>query len=131
MNRIGIRSLATVAIATFALTGFGVQGAGATATTTAQPAAVAGPYTFYLFWTGYPPSSGFVTLNRNHTGSDTAGDTITWSKTGRSVTVTIANGLATATYLGRKTKTGLNNVRHPGTMSNDVGGRGTFYAVKT
>jgi hypothetical protein len=95
---------------------------------------IAGSYAMTFTWRDAPPGTADVTLRRDHSGNDHfPGSTVRWSTSGRSITIvfTLQSPSITATYLGTVTKTGLNRVGHPGTMSNDLGQTGTWYAVKT
>jgi hypothetical protein len=93
-----------------------------------SPGAIAGQYTAYGNYGDGKWVQFSLTLNRDHTGTDHFNDTIVWSTSGKDITMTFDDGLWT--YLGRKTKTGLNRLSVPGTLSNINGGSGIWYAVK-
>ena len=107
-----------------------VTGPASTATaSTVVPHVVAGNYTMYEVWGPKGHDSFSMTLYRDHTGTDHFGDSIVWSLADdKSFEMTFDDGLYH--YIGMKTRAGLNNARHPGTMSNINGGHGTWYAVK-
>jgi hypothetical protein len=129
MRRYCARLISTLVLVSTAVA---VEPAAATAArpAVAPAAAIAGHYTGFLNWnhTGY--SRFWLVLNPDHTGTDKYHETIVWSQSGKTFEMTV-NGTAVATYHGTKTKAGLNNRRHPGTMSNDIGDSGTWFAVRT
>jgi hypothetical protein len=94
-----------------------------------RPKVIAGEYTLYgKYGTSnhYIPYS--MTLRIDHTGTTHFGDEIIWSTDAKDITMTFNNGLWT--YLGRKTRHGLNSLKNPGTLTNINGGTGTWYAIK-
>jgi hypothetical protein len=133
MKAFGARLVAQVAIASVALLGIGM--APASAVPAVGTNKIAGTYVVNVHWDGLTPGIVNLTLTRKHTGS--TGDalhTVTWSSSGRRVTIVItfnSPARVTATYLGKVTATGFNSAAHPGTMTNSIGGSGTWYATKT
>jgi hypothetical protein len=109
---------------------FAAEPAAATAArpSVAPGAVIAGSYTAFVNWNH---SRYWLVLNSDHTGTDKYGDTIVWSQSGKSFEMTLTNSTATATYHGTKTKAGLSNRRHPGTVSNNIGDSATWFAVRT
>ena len=106
--------------------------AGATAV---APDVVAGTYNIFYKWsemTTYAEDP--ITLHRNHTGTDTYGDAITWSLSGKTITIVFENSSfpgVTATYIGTKNRVGFSHQRNPGTMSNSSGDTGIWYGLTT
>ena len=90
---------------------------------------VAGTYTVHAVWTGRGGWQAWsMTLNRDHTGTSEFGDTIVWSNSGRSFSMTLNS---VATFVGTKTKAGFSSLAHLGTMSNTSGRTGVWYAITT
>jgi len=109
--------------------GVGAAPAGAAmAQPSVAPGAIAGQYTMYAQYGDGKWVPFSLTLYRDHTGTDHFNDTIVWSTDGKDITMNFDEGLST--YLGRKSKAGLNSLRNQGTESDIGGGHGTWYAVK-
>ena len=108
-------------------------GASSAAASTAAPNAVAGRYNLLYNWgTGYDAIS--MTLLKNHTGTDLFSDDIAWSLSGKTITLVFTNSSlpgASATYIGTKNRQGISKQSKPGTMSNNSGKTGVWYAVKS
>jgi hypothetical protein len=101
----------------------------ASAATRSPSVTWAGTYDFYVTWSGHPTALFPITLNKNHTGVDPAGDVVKWTKAQRNITITITGGGATATYLGKRTKNGFNTKKKQGGSSSTTGASGTWYAI--
>ena len=107
------------------------MGAGAS---TVKPDVVAGTYDMHLNWynRGWV-DAGPIMLHANHTGTDPGLDTIIWSRSSRTITLvftTSSNPDIEATYIGTLNLVGISRKHKPGTMTNNMGGSGTWYAVK-
>ena len=132
MNRFGFRSFAAVTIGVLMLVGVATPGVGAATNAAPAPSAVAGTYTFFVNWDNGGYQSAVAVLNADHTGSDIDGDTITWSTSGRKITITFKSSVATpAKFRGVTSKAGFNSAAHPGTTTDRAGHSGVWYAVKT
>jgi len=109
-------------------------GASAVASTGAAPAriAVPGHYVVYFNWDGSGYNQGPITLNNDGTGIDPVGGPLTWTNGGSGFTMTLSNGVGgvVADYDGHKTRVGLCSKRLPGTMTNNIGGSGIWYAIR-
>ncbi|HEX4491500.1 MAG TPA: hypothetical protein VH914_09875 [Acidimicrobiia bacterium] len=92
---------------------------------------IAGNYTWWVRWSGHAYHYfATVDLYRNHTGGDNHGDTITWSREGRaiSLTFTAIDGTSVTHYTGTKTRKGFSKKLQPGIVTDDEGGSGNWYA---
>lgn len=121
-----------VAITAMIATAVAVPAATASALPVA-PSSHAGHYRLHYNWnhTGFTPEP--MTLRRNHTGS--AGlrarkVPLTWSVSGEQITIVITADTRVATYQGTTTAAGFGTRTAPGTMSNNIGDSGTWYAVR-
>jgi hypothetical protein len=63
------------------------------------------------------------------TGAVDGAKSVKWKSQGNQVTITLKGGGRTATYLGTKSSKGINTKAAPGTMSNNTGDSGTWYAL--
>jgi hypothetical protein len=98
-----------------------------------SPSPRVGHYRLHYNWshTGFTPSP--MVLRRDHTGFENQRSKklpLTWSTTGDGITIVITSATATATYVGTISATGFDARPTPGTMSNDIGESGTWYAVR-
>lgn len=100
----------------------------------ATPHVVTGTYNLYDNWNngGWNLETSF-TLYSNHTGIDGYSDPITWSASGKTITLKINSVIlgATVTAVGTKNRVGISKKRNPGTITNSLGPSGVWYAVKT
>jgi hypothetical protein len=97
----------------------------------ARRAGFAGIYVVYVKWGHDKRWSGWeLTLSPNGKGSSSEpGGDITWSRAGKTVTVSLVYPAVEADYTGTKTRAGFNKPRKPGTMTNTDGSSGIWYAV--
>jgi hypothetical protein len=123
-----------IAVAGLFAAGLGIAGgvgvAGAAPAPLITPAAsVAGSYVVQVNWDNGGWGSNFgMTLNSDGTASSScAGDTGVWSYSHHKVTVNWDSGVAL--YLGKKHKSGFDSLKKPGTMSNNAGDSGLWYAT--
>ena len=121
------RTLAVLLTGVIACMGTGVTAAGAAPAS--RDASWAGTYDMYVTWAGHPTGLFPFTLNTDHTGSDAAGDVVTWKKVQHNITITFTGNGATATYLGKHTKFGFNTKKKQGSSSSTSGASGTWYAI--
>ena len=109
--------------------GFSAAPASAGAHPSVRDKVIAGEYTAYgKYGTSDKYIEFSLTLRLDHTGTTHFNDEVVWSTDGRNITMTFNNQMWT--YLGRKTRHGLNSLKNPGTLSNINGGTGTWYAIK-
>jgi hypothetical protein len=128
------RIVALVAIGAVASVGVGATAAGAASGARPLVADFAGTYTLHYQFGGDPFAKGALTLTADHQGSDTWGDTISWSQSGKgakTITITFTNpGSGTiGTYTGVQTASGIDKKKKPGTASLNDGIQGTWYAT--
>jgi hypothetical protein len=93
------------------------------------PARTAGNYNLsYKFgqpdWATQP-----VTLNRNHTWTG-LGENGTWSVAGKTVTLTTTFSGDMFTFVGTKNRVGISKRNRPGTLTDQYGDSGVWYAVR-
>jgi hypothetical protein len=132
MGRIFVRSFAMVVGCAVAFAAMGGNTVGAS--TTVGDHKVVGAYTWHVDWDGYPPSTFPLRLRRDQTGHDGEHqDHLTWSTSSHAITIEVTNTPAgsNASFVGVVTAAGLNTDAEPGTMSNNHGLTGTWYAIKT
>jgi hypothetical protein len=96
----------------------------------ATPDLVAGSYKVFYNWNHVGFRHTVVTLDGDHTGTDSSGHAVTWSRAGRIVTFTISAPPVEATYIGTKNHNGFSSKQNPGTITNSLGDNGVWYAVK-
>ena len=127
-----MRRLAVLAVSALLLLAPTVANAATAAATTPASRPVAGTYKLFYNWSQTGFSHSPMTLNADGTGSDKAGHPITWSMSGKSLTLLLNDPPSgVTTYLGTKSRAGFDTRRHPGTMSSNQGFAGVWYAVKT
>ena len=127
MTGFRLRTVAVLMVSAIAFMGSGVSAAHAAPKT--RSVSWLGTYDMYVTWTGHPTGLFSFTLGAHHSGSDDPGDTVTWKKSGRMITITFASDLGSATYVGKKTKFGFNTKKKQGTSSSTSGSSGTWYAI--
>jgi len=101
--------------------------AAAAAISQQAPAVVPGSYVVQVHWDGGGWNIFGMTLYGNHNATDSYGDPGTWTKVGKTVTIAWNSGISV--YIGTKNKKGFDNPKKPGTVSNDVGDTGIWYAT--
>jgi hypothetical protein len=116
-------------VALLAVGGVAVQPAGAKARTPDVKVSFVGTYTVHVNWMIFGKAKFSMSLNSDHTGDVAGAKSVKWKSSGNQVTITLKGGGRTATYLGTASKKGINTKAAPGTMSNNTGDSGTWYAV--
>jgi hypothetical protein len=120
--------LGVLVIATLAFAGLGTAPANAAV---APAVSFVGTYTTHVDVNGHGYRTSSIMLFANHTGVSQGGGTATWTNVGRTITITAQSGTNTETFIGKRTKRGLSNKKHPGTFSDTRGDTGVWYAVQT
>lgn len=128
MNSVRARLVGACMIAALMSGGLAAQPAGAVARPQAKISFV-GTYTVHVNWMIFGKAKFSMSLDADHTGDVVGANEVKWKSQGNQVTITLKASGRTATYLGTATKKGINTKAAPGTMSNNTGDSGTWYAV--
>ena len=129
MPRIVSRTLAVAALVG-GLAGVATPALTSTAQARVAPSTVnfVGTYTGHVTWQGHPTTCTIV-IKSNGTATCTS-QIAHWTASGQNITIVYTSGKITQTLKGTKTAAGINSKAHPGSVSDNKGHHGTWYAVK-
>jgi hypothetical protein len=129
MNSVRARLIGVSMIAALVFGGLAAQPAGAKVRTPEVKISFVGTYSVHVNWMIFGKAKFTMLLNADHTGAVDGAKSVKWKSQGNQVTITLKGGGRTATYLGTASTKGINTKAAPGTMSNNTGDSGTWYAV--